>query len=66
MGSLIVSMTIVRACSGPCRFGAFAEDTDLFDAAHFRLSRAEATSIDPQTRLLLQVGVSGCWRTAWQ
>lgn len=39
------------------RFGAFAEDVDLFDADHFRLSRAEAASIDPQTRLLLQVGL---------
>ena len=45
-----------RLASACCRFAAFLEDVDLFDAAHFRLSRAEATSIDPQTRLLLQVG----------
>ena len=38
-----------------CRFAAFLDNADLFDAAHFRLSRAEAISIDPQTRLLLQV-----------
>lgn len=45
----------VPACH---RFGAFVEDVDLFDAAHFRLSRAEATAMDPQTRLLLQVRFS--------
>lgn len=37
------------------RFGAFAADVDLHDAAFFRLSRTEAVSTDPQTRLLLQV-----------
>ena len=37
------------------RFGAFAADVDLHDAAFFRLSRTEALSLDPQTRLLLQV-----------
>lgn len=31
------------------------QDVDLHDAAYFRLARAEATAIDPQTRLLLQV-----------
>ena len=33
----------------------FAQDPDLFDAAHFRLSRTEAVALDPQARLLLQV-----------
>ena len=32
-----------------------AQDPDLFDAAHFRLSRTEAVALDPQARLLLQV-----------
>lgn len=31
------------------------QGVDRFDAAAFRLSRAEATALDPQTRLLLQV-----------
>ena len=33
----------------------WVQDVDLFDAAHFRLSKAEATALDPQTRLLLEV-----------
>ena len=37
------------------RFGAYAADVDLHDAAFFRLSRTETLSLDPQTRLLLQV-----------
>jgi acyl transferase domain-containing protein len=37
------------------RFGAFADDVDLHDAAFFRHSRTEAMSTDPQTRLLLRV-----------
>ena len=32
-----------------------AQDVDLHDAAHFRLSRTEATALDPQARLLLEV-----------
>jgi len=43
------------AGSAYTRFGAFAADVDLHDAAYFRLSRTEAISVDPQTRLLLQV-----------
>lgn len=31
------------------------QGVDRFDAAAFRLSRAEAMALDPQTRLLLQV-----------
>ncbi len=45
------------AGSSYTRFGAFAADVDLHDAAFFRLSRTEAISVDPQTRLLLQVGL---------
>ncbi|CAL5223543.1 g6075 [Coccomyxa viridis] len=43
------------AGSSYTRFGAFAADVDLHDAAFFRLSRTEAVAVDPQTRLLLQV-----------
>lgn len=45
------------AGSSYTRFGTFAADVDLHDAAFFRLSRTEASSTDPQTRLLLQVGL---------
>ncbi|HEX2080594.1 MAG TPA: polyketide synthase, partial [Longimicrobium sp.] len=37
------------------RWGAFLPGVDRFDAAHFRISRREATSLDPQQRLLLEV-----------
>ncbi len=36
-------------------FCLFGQDIDLHDAAHFRLSRTEATALDPQARLLLEV-----------
>ena len=45
------------AGSSYTRFGAFAADVDLHDAAFFRPSRTEAISVDPQTRLLLQVSL---------
>ena len=31
------------------------QGVDLFDAGYFRMSRAEATALDPQTRVLLAV-----------
>ncbi len=43
------------AGSAYTRLGAFAADVDLHDTAYFRFSRTEAISVDPQTRLLLQV-----------
>jgi polyketide synthase PksL len=37
-----------------CKWGAFLEDHDKFDANFFRIGDAEAVSIDPQERLFLQ------------
>lgn len=36
------------------RFAAFAEGVDGFDAAYFRMSRLEATALDPQVRVVLE------------
>ena len=41
-----------------CRFGAFIEGIDLFDAEFFRISPVEAQLLDPQQRLMLE--------TSWQ
>ena len=41
-----------------CRFGAFVDDIDQFDAAFFRISPAEAEFLDPQQRMMLE--------TIWQ
>ena len=41
-----------------CRFGAFVDDIDLFDAAFFRISPVEAELLDPQQRMMLE--------TSWQ
>ena len=36
------------------RFGAWVAGVDMFDASAFRLPRAEAATLDPQHRLLLE------------
>jgi len=38
-----------------CRFGAFIDEIDQFDAAFFRISPVEAQLLDPQQRLMLEV-----------
>ncbi len=44
--------------SEACRFGAYLEDIDQFDAAFFRISPVEAQLLDPQQRLMLETS----WR----
>ena len=40
--------------SEACRFGAYLDRIDLFDAAFFRISPVEAQLLDPQQRLMLE------------
>ena len=44
--------------SEACRFGAFVDDIELFDAGFFRISPVEAQLLDPQQRMMLE--------TTWQ
>ena len=44
--------------SPACRFGAYLDDLELFDAAFFRISPVEAQLLDPQQRMMLET----CWR----
>ena len=37
-----------------CRFGAFVDDIDQFDASFFRISPVEAEFLDPQQRMMLE------------
>ena len=41
-----------------CRYGAFIDDIDQFDAEFFRISPLEAQLLDPQQRMMLET----CWR----
>ncbi len=41
-----------------CRFGAYLDEVDLFDAPFFRISPVEAQLLDPQQRLMLETS----WR----
>ena len=40
---------------GACRFGAYLDELDQFDAAFFRISPVEAQFLDPQQRLILEI-----------
>ena len=44
--------------SEACRFGAYLDDIDQFDAEFFRISPVEAQLLDPQQRLMLETS----WR----
>ncbi|MYE70662.1 MAG: polyketide synthase, partial [Gemmatimonadetes bacterium] len=39
-----------------CRYGAFVDDIELFDDTFFRISPVEAELLDPQQRMMLEVG----------
>ena len=41
-----------------CRFGAYLDGLDRFDAGFFRISPVEAQLLDPQQRMMLET----CWR----
>ena len=47
--------TDARTQNDACRFGAFIDGIDQFDAAFFRISPVEAQLLDPQQRLMLEV-----------
>ncbi len=44
----------VRVENEACRFGAFVDDIDQFDAGFFRISPVEADFLDPQQRMMLE------------
>nr|QDE10641.1 polyketide synthase [synthetic construct] len=54
IGALFPDAAQARAC----RFGAYLDELELFDAAFFRISPVEAQLLDPQQRMMLET----CWR----
>ena len=52
VGELFPDATVQNSA---CRFGAFIDGIDQFDAAFFRISPVEAQLLDPQQRLMLEV-----------
>ena len=55
VGALFPDATVQSVA---CRFGAYLDELDLFDAEFFRISPVEAQLLDPQQRLMLE--------TSWQ
>ncbi len=51
---MLIHLPVASAASNMLRLAAFADDVAGFDAAAFRLARAEAVALDPQARTLLQ------------
>ena len=51
-------------CSAVLQFGAFMQDIDLFDAAAYGLSSAEAAIMDPQHRLVLEAAAEALGASA--
>ena len=70
--ALTSASTMLRSCYAPdaaprrlyVRFGCFAEYTDEFDSAAFRLSYMEAAAMDPQCRILLEQTAVRCTAAA--
>ena len=51
-----------------CCLCRFVDDVELFDAAAFRISPSEASVLDPQQRLMLEVrglGAICTWADRW-